>query len=104
MESTHPAKFAIDDGPAFAGYSDGGTWNGWATPYFEFETAQQIVDRYCAGLAHFDAKRDVFVIQPDPQNELSEREEVGAATIEVEGRPLKVYRFGTLCWTWDEIS
>jgi hypothetical protein len=105
MESKmHRAKFTIDDGPAFSGYSDGGTWNGWATPYFEFDAAQRILARYCSGLAHFDAQRDTFVIQPDPQNELSERDEVGATTIEIDGRRLKVYKFNTLDWTWDEVD
>jgi hypothetical protein len=66
MESMRRAKFAIDHGPAYTGYSDGSTWNGWETPYFEFDTAQRILAKYCAGLAHFDVQRDTFVIQPRP--------------------------------------
>ena len=33
------AKFNIEDGPEFIGYTDGANWNGWAMPYFTRDVA-----------------------------------------------------------------
>lgn len=38
------AWFCFDDGPAFRGYHDGTTWNGWACPCFTKEIADHIIE------------------------------------------------------------
>jgi len=38
------AEFEFDEGPSWAGFTDGKTWNGWACPWFDKDTAIAVLD------------------------------------------------------------
>ena len=40
------ALFQIGDDQVFKGYSDGSNWNGFANPYFDFQTAKMVLAYY----------------------------------------------------------
>ena len=40
------ALFQIENDPVFKGYSDGTKWNGFANPYFDFQTAKMVLAYY----------------------------------------------------------
>lgn len=103
-----PARFVIDglDGP-YAGFTDGSLWNGWACPVFTREVADQIAEDFnrqgewagfpTSGSARFDADADAYEVA----EEGNDPELFLASTIEVGGRSVKVYEFGTRYWTWE---
>lgn len=99
-----PAIFSNDWGAQteYPGYTDGYRWNGWAMPYFDFETALRVAADTTSDESpvRYDAERDAFVYEsadwPD------EPEIFEATTIEVDGKPIKVYGIGAGSWTWDQ--
>lgn len=84
------------------GYTDGKTWNGWAMPFFEFETAKKILADMGEdeSVLRYDPDQDAFIYTnhywPDEPNIY------GSSFIEIEGRTLKVYGLGAGFWCWDE--
>lgn len=109
-----PGTFTMDamEGP-YPGYTAGESWNGWATPYFEFETAKRIAEDHVRipelmklnGIepgdyrATYDEEEDAFLFY-EPIND--DEAHYFAQTITVEGREVKVYAIGTYEWTWEE--
>lgn len=89
------SKFTIESIPRqqFEGFTDGGNWNGWATPYFSFEQAQRIVEAHNSGNARYDEENDQFVFNIDDE------EEFYPAVLE-DGR--KLYSIGNGSWIWEE--
>jgi len=104
------SHFLIEDwfGP-FEGWTAGQRWNGWECPYFEFDTAIQMVDAWNNTAfeeeyrARYDEERDEFCFS---DGGLEEWDCFKAQTIEAEGRTIKVYPIGVFYWTWShaEIS
>jgi len=106
--------FTMDamEGP-YPGYTAGESWNGWATPYFEFETANRIAEAHVripelmklddiepgAYRAEYDEAEDAFLFY-EPVND--EEAYYHSQTITVRGREVKVYPIGTREWTWEE--
>lgn len=81
-------------------FGNGQRWNGWVMPYFQFEVGQQL----CIEMPNlsYDPKRDAFVLL-DAELPDDEQEQVfDAMSIDVAGKPLKVYGIGAGYWTWDE--
>lgn len=109
-----PGVFAIESiqGP-YLGYTDGDSWNGWATPYFEFDVAERIAEDYVRlpermklrdiepgdYRAGYDEAEDAFLFY-EPVND--DEAYYYAQTIAVEGREVKAYAIGAYEWTWEE--
>ena len=104
----YKARFALEDwfGP-FDGWTTDKRWNGWACPYFEFDTAMRMVDVWnqlafddCeAYMAQYDENRDEFCFA---DGGFEEWDRYSPRTIEAEGRRIKVYPIGAYCWTWED--
>ena len=111
-----PGHFALDIGQGpYPGYTDGDSWNGWATPYFELEVARRIAEDYARTpelvrvpdvdpgdyRAEYDKAEDAFLFY-EPIND----DEVYyyAQSITVDGRDVNVYAIGTYEWTWEEVG
>lgn len=109
-EHFYQSAFGMDSLPGpYVGWTDGGEWNGWATPFFEFGEALHIVKDYVeiqiidgeVHEAHYDEERDVFVFR-DP---FSDEEEIYRPEfIQMNGREVKIYSIGTNYWTWKEVN
>ena len=60
------AVFTIgEESKAYIGYTSGKLWNGWATPYFEFEEAKRVAEGFneCAEYPmEYDEVYDQFYI------------------------------------------
>ena len=86
------------------GYTKGDDWNGWATPYFEFEVAIQVAkdsSRLNDGTRDaYDEAHDAFLYEDAAYPD--EPVIFEAITIEVDGQEKKVYPVGTYYWTWEE--
>ncbi len=93
------AVFVLDafEGEEFEGYMQGETWNGFACPYFPFESAQRLMLVLCAAgqTAFYDEKTDEFVCAEEDYEDDPDR--YGA--LEVEGLG-KLYSVGAFAWTW----
>ena len=83
-------------------WTEGGTWNGWATPYFEQAAAHAIMklhkQQHGDATAWYDAQRDefCFLLPGDEEPEC-----YAAATVDVASSPLKLYPIGAGSWIWD---
>lgn len=93
-----PAFFSLETigDRLFAGYTEREDWNGWARPYFLFETAQQIADAVSEfQTAFYDANADAFVFEVEDD----EPEIFGALSVEGIG---KIYPIGAGSWIWEK--
>jgi hypothetical protein len=107
----YKASFVLDGlvNQPIEGWTDGTTWNGWATPRFTYNTSLSIVKTYNAR-PHKDAGEkawyspvsDTFCFAnfdfPD------EPEEFAGAVLEIDEQPTKLYAIGAWCWVWTETS
>lgn len=93
---------AIEDfgepGTKFLAYSDGRCWNGWAMPYFPFESALALKE--VMGGLRYDAGRDAFILEVRGE----EPEDFVAEVIQVDGVDIKVYPIGAGSWCWDIVK
>lgn len=104
------AKFAIEDGTVYPGYTFNQYWNGWDCPYFTMKTAMEICkefsykykeDEECR--CFYDEETDTFYCE-DYNNDYA-REEIGHPTeINTPDGKLKVYDFGYAGWIWSEVE
>lgn len=107
------AKFGIDPSDEeFVGYTTGYLWNGWATPYFTKEVADEILksnnQHYIDNgmnkegyYAVYNAEKDQYEFY-DPDLEEPDVFE-GEYCETVDGR-LHLYGIGAYYWIWDEIE
>ena len=99
------AVFTIGEYPkAYIGYTSGKRWNGWATPYFEFEEAQRVAEGFneCAEYPiQYDEVYDQFYIL---DNESGELEKWPGEGIHTADGIKKLYGIGAYSWVWDEIT
>ena len=88
------STFTIDSipGQQFEGFTDGEDWNGWACPYFPFETAQKIVAAHDPKTARYDEENDQFIFT------VGDEEEVYPAVSE---NDRKLYPIGNGSWIWE---
>lgn len=101
-----PTTFKIESlgDEIFDGFTADEEWNGWDCPYFTFEQARKVSNRFNSlrektGLkdtAFYEEGDDSFVF-PVGGNE-TER----FSAIMADGR--KYYPVGSFCWIWEEIS
>ena len=101
----HKAIFTIGEYPkAYIGYTSGRLWNGWATPYFEFDEAKRVAEGFneCAeNPIQYDEVYDQFYILDKESGELEKWEKTLAIT--PEGTKY-VYGIGAYSWVWDEAT
>lgn len=90
---------------AYVGYTDGSKWNGWATPYFTYLTALEVMYDYneCAGeeIMKYDPIYDQFYILDKESKELKVWKGKQYAT---EEGIVCLYGIGAYSWVWDEIT
>ena len=78
----------------FIGYTEGGSWNGWAVPFFAFAQAIAIAEAMISySTAYYDGDADEFVFD-------DEEERFGS--VQIDG--LTLYGIGAGSWTWEEID
>ncbi len=102
--SLHRADFSLDavEETSYSGYTDGRTWNGWACPYFEYETAVRVLQDSEANSYQwaYDPAKDAFVIKHKDDPSDFEPEVIQGVSISVERRTLRVYPIGAYSWVW----
>lgn len=105
MANWEKAQFSIDSIPSktFEGYSNGDDWNGWACPFFEFETAQQILKLSEAnGYSwSYEADNDTFAVRNSEDPADYSPEEFAGTKIQVDGHEFTVYGIGAYSWIWE---
>lgn len=87
------------------GWTTGDLWNGWATPFFEKEAAEEVLREAAETYAEmgetykwgFDPEGDAFTFQ-SPHDEEPDRVK-GERITTPDGRK-KVYGIGAYSWTW----
>ena len=88
-----PGEFTHDSTDAvFPGFTTGSLWNGWATPAFTRQVAEQVA------LLHdgtYDAARDAFVFAYDPEG-------YPGFDAETADGPRHLYAIGAYAWCWYE--
>lgn len=93
------------EGVAFKGYTHGYSWNGWATPCFEYETALYLINDMNmmeeTDRARYDEESDSFIIKAYDYPEEDDPEVYEGADIIVNGETKHVYGIGSGFWCWD---
>ena len=85
------------------GFTTGRRWNGWACPVFPRESCAALISRLPG--ARFDPVREAFLIPREDAGPADEAEEVYLPqTIDIGGRPVRVWGIGSGSWTWEETS
>lgn len=92
------SEFTLESlpGRTFKGFTNGESWNGWACPYFEFDTAVLIKNAHNElGLldAYYDEEKDSFVFEFPDETENYKAEEINVR---------KLYPIGNGSWIWEE--
>ena len=90
---------------AYVGYTDGKKWNGWATPYFTYLTALEVMYDYNEDVGEeimkYDPIYDQFYILEKESGELEVWKGKQYAT---EEGIVCLYGIGAYSWVWDEIT
>ena len=90
---------------AYVGYTDGSTWNGWATPYFTYLTALEVMYDYNEDVGEeimkYNPIYDHFYILDKESGELEVWK--GKQYVTEEGI-VCLYGIGAYSWVWDEIT
>lgn len=86
------------------GFSDGNRWNGWAMPYFEFDTAQAIAAEFEGEDSTLRYQKDIDAFIYTSANCPDAPEAYAGTWIDIEGKPMKVYPIGAGSWCWYEES
>jgi hypothetical protein len=103
----HRSIFTADflGAAAVPGWTDGSDWNGWATPYFEFAEAKNLIRLHQAvngpDSAYYNPQSDTFGFL---LNGGDEPELFGAVEIAASSHKVKVYPIGTCAWIWEEVD
>ena len=89
---------------AYIGYTKGQLWNGWATPYFEFAEAIEVMQDFnkCAdNLMRYDETYDQFYVWDEGNDDYEMWKGEDYATDE----GIKhLYGIGAYCWVWEFIN
>lgn len=97
------ARFVLDAfaEEEFEGYTQGETWNGFACPYFPFESAVRLMNvlELARQTAFYDAETDQFVHAEEDCEDDPDR----YGSIKVSGIG-KLYPVGTAVWTWEKVE
>ena len=92
----------------FEGYTSGGTWNGFACPFFPFEEAKRIMETFNTKEkpAWYDEEKDAFIftMNENPTETDEDYEKAKGTYIEIDGEKVKVYGIGVCSWVWKEVE
>ena len=96
----------------FVGYTTGALWNGWATPYFTKEVADEIVRIQNQGYTDWGMDRNEYYAVYNAEKDQYEFHNPDLDWPDVfEGEDcetvdgvLHLYGIGAYCWIWDEIE
>ena len=94
------ARFSLEGiEDSLPGWTDGGIWNGWAKPRFEFAEAQTLIAALGKDIGRYDVNTDAFITAMENCDE-----EIWAAEIIhlPDGGTVKVYPTGAGSWIWEE--
>ena len=113
-EMIRVARFSINDGPSFEGFTDGETWNGFAMPMFTKEVALEVAKSMAAGnvVVAYNNETDTFYVldtfyvqeEMDVCNAPIDPIHAKAITHGHTDEPVTVYDFGRLGWVWMEVE
>lgn len=114
------ARFQIEDGEVFPGFTRGEHWNGWACPFFIYDVAVKIAEYYhppvekgCQPESHwrYEETTDSFLFfSADDEaydvehGEIYEPYTCKGMDIVVNGENFHVYDIGMGAWCWDEVE
>lgn len=93
--------------PAYIGYTDGDTWNGWDTPYFEVNEALQVMADYNKNAENpmeYDSYLDRFIIIDAEGLQYEPLECWKGRNIQTEEGIKHLYGIGAYCWVWDAVN
>lgn len=96
--------FCIDaDMGIFEGYHNGYVWNGWLSPHFTKNVAEQICKTFESDTKHFsyDAERDCFIEECVLENDKSEYE---GQDYNINSELKHLYPIGGGEWTWKKAT
>ena len=96
-------RFCLEglDDQTFEGYTDGTHWNGWEVPYFDFKTAQSVLD--ALGAVHtLDKEKNVLRASMDLGNGIEDSEWDEELLKLPDGGSVKTYHLGAGELIWEE--
>ena len=101
----HKSVFTIDGfAEAYIGYTDGRTWNGWATPSFEIDEALALMENFnkvSESRIMYSKGSDTFILYEPDQETMTEYKGYNGYTAD----GIKhLYDIGSWYWIWDEIE
>jgi hypothetical protein len=98
MPRYYKAKFSFDEGPEWEGWTDGKTWNGWGTPFFDRATAEKVVKwmKKAGMIESWKWKGDVLWTEMEG----ADPEDWEADVISTPEGDKKVWGVGRRAWTW----
>lgn len=90
-------SISLLDGETFEAYTDGEDWNGWARPYFTFDSARQLVAAWIGQgwKAAYNEDEDTFSFEEATDGEVEK-----FPPVVVDGR--KLYPIGAGSWIWED--
>ncbi len=117
-------SFELDSvGGPWPGYTLNEGWNGWATPRFTREVADQITAHFRATFGcdfAFDEATGKYLLKPCSHKDLSaapdakytdcemntydEPEVFGFEDATIDGATVRLYWIGTMGWTWEDAA
>ena len=109
-----PAKFSIDLGKSYPGYTFNEHWNGWECPYFTKEVAEEICKDFSFTYSFTDSdgnkqecryyyKEETDTFYGFDDNTEYGEQEIGVPTeIQTPDGKIKVYDFSIAGWIWGE--
>ncbi len=90
--------FTINGKYPHIGYTDGDDWNGWATPYFEFDEAMAISNEFTQSPMYYNKEHDTFY-HFGTEN-ISGEMWRGSDILTAEGIK-HLYGIGAYSWVWE---
>lgn len=92
------SKYRFDTvGPSYEGYEIGPTYNGWVSPAFTFEVANEILKNCYKYLFFFNKDEDTFIIDYGTFTE-----QFKGKDYTIDGKTIHLYPIGSGEWTWFE--
>lgn len=106
MNAWIKSTFTIDslENQAFEGFTHGDKWNGWACPFFDRTTAENLLRESEANeyVWHYDGKRDAFIVRSTSDPEDYEPEVFSGVTAQIGEAEVTLYGIGANSWVWEE--
>lgn len=90
--------------PAYLAYTNGDTWNGWDTPYFEVNEALQVMRDYnkdAESPMQYDEATDTFHVT---ETECTSEGNWKGRNIVTEDGIKHLYGIGSYSWVWDAVN